>query len=97
MRELSGKAAFVTGGASGIGLAMSRTFARTGMKVMIADIEEAALADAVKSLKGIGPDVRGVRCCRAHRMAPIADPTAGWRQQGSPTHSSHPAYLHPRG
>jgi hypothetical protein len=39
MRELSGKAAFVT--------------AQTGMKVMIADIEEAALAGAVKTLKAL--------------------------------------------
>ena len=62
MRELSGKAAFVTGGASGIGLAISRTLAQTGMKIMIADFEEAALAGAVKTLKSIGPDVRGVKC-----------------------------------
>src|ERR1700728_916027 len=62
MRELSGKAAFVTGGASGIGLALGRALAEAGMKVMLADIETDALAAAVKSLHNVGPDVRGVTC-----------------------------------
>ena len=62
MRELAGKTAFVTGGASGIGLALGRAFARAGMKVMLADIETDALARAVESLRGVGPDVRGVTC-----------------------------------
>jgi NAD(P)-dependent dehydrogenase (short-subunit alcohol dehydrogenase family) len=35
MRELVGKTAFVTGGASGIGLALGRAFAEAGMKVML--------------------------------------------------------------
>jgi len=62
MRGLTGKTAFVTGGASGIGFAVSLAFAQAGMKVMLADIEEEALAAAVKNLKGVGPDVRGVQC-----------------------------------
>lgn len=49
MEQLEGKTAFVTGGASGIGLAMARAFGAAGMNVMIADIEdeprEAALID----------------------------------------------------
>jgi NAD(P)-dependent dehydrogenase (short-subunit alcohol dehydrogenase family) len=62
MRDLAGKAAFVTGGASGIGLALGRAFAEAGMKVMLADIETEALQAAVKSLHNLGPDVRGVAC-----------------------------------
>jgi NAD(P)-dependent dehydrogenase (short-subunit alcohol dehydrogenase family) len=62
MRELSGKTAFVTGGASGIGLALGRAFAQAGMKVMLADIEAEALAAAVNSLRVIGLDIRGVSC-----------------------------------
>src|SRR5579863_531197 len=62
MRELAGKTAFVTGGASGIGLALGRAFAEAGMKVMLADIEAEALAAAVKSLHNFGPDVAGVTC-----------------------------------
>src|SRR6266436_3363056 len=62
MRELAGKTAFVTGGASGIGLAVGRAFAEAGMKVMLADIETEALAAAVKSLHNFGPAVRSVIC-----------------------------------
>ena len=69
MRELAGKTAFVTGGASGIGLALGRAFAEAGMKVMLADIETDALAAAVKSLREIGPEVRGVTC-------DVADPVS---------------------
>jgi NAD(P)-dependent dehydrogenase (short-subunit alcohol dehydrogenase family) len=69
MRELAGKTAFVTGGASGIGFALGRAFAQAGMKVMLADIETAALATAVEDLRGIGPDTRGVAC-------DVADPAS---------------------
>lgn len=62
MQELAGKTAFVTGGASGIGLALGRVFAEAGMRVMLADIETVALADAVKSLHNSGPEVRGIHC-----------------------------------
>jgi NAD(P)-dependent dehydrogenase (short-subunit alcohol dehydrogenase family) len=43
MHQLAGKTAFVTGGASGIGLALGRAFAEAGMKVMLAGIEPGAL------------------------------------------------------
>jgi len=69
MLDLAGKTAFVTGGASGIGLALGRAFAEAGMKVMLADIEADALADAVKTLRDCGPDVRSVIC-------DVADPAS---------------------
>jgi NAD(P)-dependent dehydrogenase (short-subunit alcohol dehydrogenase family) len=62
MRDLPGKTAFVTGGASGIGLALGRAFAEAGMNVMLADIEAGALAAAVNGLRAFGPLVRGVAC-----------------------------------
>ena len=62
MRELAGKTAFVTGGASGIGFALGRAFAEAGMKVMLADVEADALAAAVNSLHNVGPGVRGIDC-----------------------------------
>src|ERR1700726_1914669 len=62
MRELSGKTAFVTGGASGIGLALGRAFAAAGMNVMLADVERSALDSAVNSLQHYGARVRGVSC-----------------------------------
>jgi NAD(P)-dependent dehydrogenase (short-subunit alcohol dehydrogenase family) len=69
MRELAGKTAFVTGGAGGIGLALGRAFARAGMKVMLADIETAALKAAVESLRPFAPNVRGTVC-------DVADPAS---------------------
>jgi NAD(P)-dependent dehydrogenase (short-subunit alcohol dehydrogenase family) len=61
MHELQGKTAFVTGGASGIGFALGRAFAEAGMKVMLADIQEKPLVEAVAELKGSG-EARGVVC-----------------------------------
>jgi NAD(P)-dependent dehydrogenase (short-subunit alcohol dehydrogenase family) len=48
MKELAGKTAFVTGAASGIGLGIATALAQAGAKVMLCDIEEAALAAAVE-------------------------------------------------
>jgi NAD(P)-dependent dehydrogenase (short-subunit alcohol dehydrogenase family) len=62
MQELAGRTAFVTGGASGIGLALGRVLAEAGMNVMLADIETNALTAAVSSLHALGPRVRGVTC-----------------------------------
>ena len=62
MREFAGKTAFVTGGASGIGLSMGHAFAEAGMRVMLADIEAKPLEQAVAAFKGNLPEVRGVVC-----------------------------------
>ena len=59
--DISGKVAVVTGAASGMGLAMAQTFADSGMKVVLADIEEEALASAVSQLSAQGYSVLGVR------------------------------------
>jgi NAD(P)-dependent dehydrogenase (short-subunit alcohol dehydrogenase family) len=62
MREFKGKTAFVTGGASGIGLAMAKAFAEEGMNVMLADVEQSALDQALKDLHQYGNHVRGIAC-----------------------------------
>src|SRR5580698_3879317 len=62
MRDFEGKAAFVTGGASGIGLALGRAFADAGMKVMLADVETAALEKALQGLSDDGNRVHVIRC-----------------------------------
>ncbi len=49
MDSVSGRNAFITGGASGMGLGMARAFVDAGMQVAIADIREDALASAVSS------------------------------------------------
>ncbi len=47
MKEFKGKTAVITGAASGIGRAMADRFAKEGMNVVLADIEETALGKAV--------------------------------------------------
>jgi NAD(P)-dependent dehydrogenase (short-subunit alcohol dehydrogenase family) len=69
IQELKGKTAFVTGGASGIGLALGRAFARAGMQVMLADIEREALDGAVRALAATGAAVEGVVCDVSDRAA----------------------------
>ena len=60
MQHFDGKVAVVTGGASGIGLALGRRFAAEGMKVVLADIEKQALDDAVDQLRATDAEVHGV-------------------------------------
>ena len=60
MDDLRGKVAFITGGASGIGLAMAEAFGREGMSVMLADIEAGALAKAVEDLRAKQVRAEGV-------------------------------------
>ena len=62
MKELNGKVAVVTGAASGIGLAMTEQFASEGMQVVMADVEEEALAQSATGLEAAGADVLGVLC-----------------------------------
>ncbi len=52
-----GQVAFITGGASGIGLGMARAFAQQGMKVAIADIDATTLAAAAAQIRQLGAEV----------------------------------------
>ncbi len=60
MRELRGKTAVVTGGASGVGRALVDCFVREGMRVVLADVEAPALERAVDELRAAGANVTGV-------------------------------------
>jgi NAD(P)-dependent dehydrogenase (short-subunit alcohol dehydrogenase family) len=88
MRDLRGKAAFVTGAASGIGFALARVFAVADMRVMLADIETDALALAVEKLQGLGLGVRGVICDVPIRRASSARRRRHSRRSGTFTWSA---------
>ena len=79
MQDLDGKVAFITGGASGIGLSMAEAFGAEGMSVMLADIEPAALERAVAALRerqiraeGVVADVASRASVRAAAEATAA-------------------------
>lgn len=62
MDNLQGKVAVITGGASGIGLAVARRAATDGMRIVVADIDEATIEEAVASLRDSGAEATGVHC-----------------------------------
>ena len=79
MQDLKGKTAVITGGASGIGLAMAEAMGREGMNVMLADIEASALQAAVENLRskqvraeGVVADVTRRDSVRAAALETIA-------------------------
>jgi NAD(P)-dependent dehydrogenase (short-subunit alcohol dehydrogenase family) len=67
MKELKGKIALVTGGASGIGYACAEIFAREGAKVWIADANAEAGSKAARKLKAefVACDVGDAKQVRA--------------------------------
>jgi NAD(P)-dependent dehydrogenase (short-subunit alcohol dehydrogenase family) len=60
IQDVVGKVAVVTGGARGIGAAMGRRFAESGMKVALTDVLEEQLAGTVDELQREGLDVVGI-------------------------------------
>jgi len=61
MQEFKDRVAVITGGASGIGLALARRFAREGMKLVLADIEEEALRKVEQEFRKSGVPVLAIR------------------------------------
>jgi NAD(P)-dependent dehydrogenase (short-subunit alcohol dehydrogenase family) len=61
MQEFNHKVAVITGGASGIGLALARRFAREGAKLVLADIEEEALRRVEQEFRKSGVPVLAIR------------------------------------
>jgi NAD(P)-dependent dehydrogenase (short-subunit alcohol dehydrogenase family) len=68
MRDFAGKTAFITGGASGIGLGMARAFLKRGMKVVIGDLLQAHLDEARRQL-GSSNRLHGIRLDVSDRAA----------------------------
>jgi NAD(P)-dependent dehydrogenase (short-subunit alcohol dehydrogenase family) len=57
MEQLEGRAAVVTGAASGIGLATAEAFVAAGMRVLMTDVDEVRLAEHSTRLREGGSDV----------------------------------------
>lgn len=61
MKELEDRVAWITGAASGIGLALAHRFAREKMKLVLVDVEAGPLAEAEAALRAKGATVLAVR------------------------------------
>jgi NAD(P)-dependent dehydrogenase (short-subunit alcohol dehydrogenase family) len=62
LMKLAHKSAIITGGASGIGLAIARLFAKEGAAVHILDLDEAEMKRAVSGIQELGGTVDAYRC-----------------------------------
>lgn len=69
MKDLKGKTAFVTGGASGIGLGMTKCFLREGMNVVVADLSDEHRAQAQAHLAGDAARLHFIKLDVADRLA----------------------------
>jgi len=71
MENVTGKVAFITGGASGIGLGIAQAFVNAGMKIAIADIRQDSLdtVQAQFTAAGQGDDVMTIRLDVTDRKA----------------------------
>ncbi|MGO4268357.1 SDR family oxidoreductase [Paenibacillus sp. TAF58] len=58
--KLTNKVAIVTGAASGVGKAIAELYAQEGAKVVVADLNEAAIATVVEGIKQAGGTAIGV-------------------------------------
>lgn len=71
MREVAGKVAFVTGGASGIGLGLAKVLVQAGMKVVMADVRQDHLDEALAwfAAQGHVAEILGLRLDVTDRTA----------------------------
>lgn len=74
MQNIEGKTAFITGGASGIGLGISKAFVNAGMNVVMADIRQDHLDQAMDyfSKQGQGEQVHAIQLDVTDRNAMTA-------------------------
>ena len=71
MKDLKDKAAFITGGASGVGFGLAQVFLDAGMKVVIADIRQDHLDEAVEFFQGKDLTVHAIRVDITDREAMV--------------------------
>ena len=83
MQSFEGKVAVITGGASGLGLAMANRFADAGMNIVLGDIEAEplAMAEAAIAAKGVGVLPLRTDVAKAEELDALAD--AAYEQFGA--------------
>jgi len=82
MEKFENGCAVITGGSGLLGRAMAKAFAREGMDVVVADINDAAMAEVVAEVEALGRSAIAVRTdvSRAEDMDALAD--AAWARFG---------------
>ncbi len=69
MQDFAGQLAFITGGASGAGLGQAKVFGRAGSRIVIADIRQEAIDQALAELKAEGIVCHGIKLDITDRAA----------------------------
>jgi len=84
MKDFKGKVAFITGGASGAGLGQAKVFSEAGCKVVIADIRQDHLDEAMEYFKAKKADVHAIKLDLTDRKAYAAAADEVERIYGGP-------------
>ncbi len=84
MKDFAGKVAFITGGASGAGLGQAKVFSEAGCKVVIADVRQDHLDEAITYFKSKNADVHAIKLDVTDRKAYTAAADEVEKIYGSP-------------
>ena len=69
MKDFAGKIAFITGGGSGLGLGLAKVFSEAGCKVVIADIRQDHLDEAMAYFRTKNAPVHAIKLDITDRKA----------------------------
>src|SRR3972149_3048580 len=84
MKDFAGKVVFITGGASGAGLGQAKVFSEAGCKIVIADIRQDHLDEAVKYFRDKKAEVHAIKLDITDRKAYAAAADEVEKVFGSP-------------
>jgi NAD(P)-dependent dehydrogenase (short-subunit alcohol dehydrogenase family) len=82
MQDFNGKVVVITGGATGIGFALAKQFAKHGAQLLIAGIQRGRLDEAATALAGSASRVEVFECDVTHREQVEALADFAWKTFG---------------